>query len=431
MNNPPSKAIDPAPDEERPGGQFGLIGSKEEAIIWLAAIVESSEDAIIGKTLEGKIRTWNAAAERLFGYSAAEALGRNISMLIPPDLKDEEVFIIDRIKRGERIEPYQTARLRKDGRRIEISLSVSPIKDAAGKIIGASKIARDVSGWKRAESELRASEANMAAAQHIGHFGSWELDLTRQDDPSGDRLRWSDEMFRIAGYEPKEVQVTRELFFRLVHPEDRESIRAAAVAAIREHRQYSIVHRMVRPDGTERIVRETAQIFYDETSGAATRMVGTAHDITEQRRAGEQLRRQQAMLSSAVRIAGLGSWEFDMVRNRLEWSHETLRIFGTTREAFRGTIEAFMTFVHPEDLDRLQAIHSQAIVGGGTVELEYRIIRPSGEERIVYDSRRNDLRRRRETHTQGGDGARHYGAQASGVADQLPEPGLCGAERHQ
>jgi PAS domain S-box-containing protein len=365
--------------------QFGPTQTKEEALGRLAAIVESSDDAIIGEALDGRITTWNAAAERLFGYSPSEALGRHISMLIPPGLADDETIIIERIKKGEKVDRYETVRLRKDGRRIELSVTVSPIRDADGTIIGASKIARDITERKRAESELRASEANMAAAQRIAHFGSWERDLTRQDDPTAGPLRWSDEMFRIAGYAPKEVQVTNELFFRLVHPEDREPIRQAVAAAIRDRRQYSIVHRLIRRDGTERTVHETAQIFYDETTGQVTKMVGTAHDITDQRRAEERLRCHQAMLSSAVRIAGLGCWDFDIVQNRLEWSEETFRIFGTTPGAFDGTIAAFLAFVHREDLGAIEGTHARALASGGTVELEYRIIRPDGEERVVCD----------------------------------------------
>ena len=383
MNIPPNKLVHMVPNGSSLETQFGRVQTKEETLGWLAAILESSDDAIIGKTLDGRITTWNAAAERLFGYSAGEALGRHISMLIPPDLADDETRIIERIKKGETVDHYQTVRLRQDGRRIELSVTVSPIKDADGAIIGASKIARDITERKQAENELRASEASMAAAQRIGHFGSWELELTGQDAPNAGPLRWSDEMYRIAGYEAKEVQVTNELFFHLVHPEDRQPIREAVAAAIRDRQQYSIVHRLNRPDGAERIVHETAQVFYDQTSGQATKMVGTAHDITEQRRTEEQLRRHQAMLSSAVRIAGLGSWDYDIVHNRLEWSEETFRIFGATSGAFDGTIAAFQAFVHPEDLGAMQETQARALGSAGTVELEYRIIRPDGEERVV------------------------------------------------
>jgi PAS domain S-box-containing protein len=130
----------------------------DKAIGLLAAIVDSSEDAIVSKTLEGVITSWNASAERLFGYTASEAVGQHISLLIPVNRKDEEIVIIDRIKRGERIEHFDTVRVRKDKTPFDISLTISPVRDGSGKIIGASKIARDITQRKRTELELRESE---------------------------------------------------------------------------------------------------------------------------------------------------------------------------------------------------------------------------------------------------------------------------------
>jgi PAS domain S-box-containing protein len=121
----------------------------------LASIIESSDDAIISKDLEGIVTSWNTGAERVFGYSATEMIGRPVTLLIPPENPDEESQCIARIKGGERIEHYETCCVRKDGRRIDVSLTVLPIKDAAGNIIGASKIARDITERKRVEEELR------------------------------------------------------------------------------------------------------------------------------------------------------------------------------------------------------------------------------------------------------------------------------------
>src|SRR5690348_10721060 len=115
----------------------------------LAAIVESSDDAIVSKDLNGTIMTWNAGAERVFGYTAEEAIGRPILMLLPPERKDEEARILASLVRGERIDHYETERMRKDGRRIYVSLSVSPIKDSSGRIVGGAKIARDITLRKR------------------------------------------------------------------------------------------------------------------------------------------------------------------------------------------------------------------------------------------------------------------------------------------
>jgi PAS domain S-box-containing protein len=123
----------------------------EEVAARLAAIVESSDDAIVSKTLDGVITSWNHAAERMFGYAPAEAIGRNITLIIPPDRLDEETRVLASIRAGRRVEHFETVRVAKDGRQVAVSLTVSPVKDSSGRIIGASKIARDVSERRRGE----------------------------------------------------------------------------------------------------------------------------------------------------------------------------------------------------------------------------------------------------------------------------------------
>jgi PAS domain S-box-containing protein len=134
-----------------------------EAQLRLSAIVESSDDAIISKTLDGIIVSWNQGAERLYVYTAKEVVGKPLSILIPPDHPDELPEIMERLKRGERIENYETTRLRKDGSRVDVSLTISPVRGTDGKIIGASKIARDITASKRADEALRDSEARKTA----------------------------------------------------------------------------------------------------------------------------------------------------------------------------------------------------------------------------------------------------------------------------
>src|SRR5204863_4605885 len=121
----------------------------EAARASLATIVESSEDAIISKDLDGLITSWNKGAERLFGYTPEEAVGKPVTLLIPPDRQQEESRILERLRRGERVEHFETVRVRKDGSRVEISLTISPLKDSSGRIAGASKIGRNITAHKR------------------------------------------------------------------------------------------------------------------------------------------------------------------------------------------------------------------------------------------------------------------------------------------
>jgi PAS domain S-box-containing protein len=151
----------------------------EEVRLHLAAIVESSDDAIISKSLEGVILSWNEGAERIFGYSAEEILGKPVVMLIPPDRRDEEPKILERLKRGERIDHYETVRVSKDGKALDISLTVSPIKDKNGKIIAASKVARDITERKQAEERLREQTEVIETINRTGQRLSAELNLQK------------------------------------------------------------------------------------------------------------------------------------------------------------------------------------------------------------------------------------------------------------
>ncbi len=132
--------------------------SSDPSFSLLAAIVDSSDDAIISKNLDGIITSWNQGAQRIFGYTAAEAVGQSILMLLPPERQGEECEILARIRKGERVDPFETIRRRKDGKLLSVSVTISPIRDVTGKIVGASKIARDISPQLELLKRLRESE---------------------------------------------------------------------------------------------------------------------------------------------------------------------------------------------------------------------------------------------------------------------------------
>jgi len=157
LNDPeaPSDSVSQSLLDELPS----LRVKADKAIGLLAAIVDSSDDAIISKSLDGVITSWNAGAERLFGYTPQEAIGQHVSLIIPTNRRNEETIIIERLRRGERIDHFDTVRVHKDGSLLDISLTISPVRDSAGKIVGASKIARDVTQRKRVEQALHESEA--------------------------------------------------------------------------------------------------------------------------------------------------------------------------------------------------------------------------------------------------------------------------------
>jgi PAS domain S-box-containing protein len=162
------------------------LRENEQRLRWLASIVESSDDAIIGKNLDGIITSWNRGAERIFGYSADEAIGQPITIIIPQDRQNEERAILTRIRRGERIEHFETVRQRKHGSLIVVSLTVSPVKNAEGKIVGASKSARDITEQKRAQEQIAtlAREAEHRSKNLLATVQA-TVNLSEADTPEG------------------------------------------------------------------------------------------------------------------------------------------------------------------------------------------------------------------------------------------------------
>ncbi len=191
----------------------------EDATAWLAAIVSSSDDAIVSKNLQGIITSWNQSAERMFGYSAEEAVGRHITLIIPHERLAEEIDILARIGRGEGVDHFETVRVRKDGSSIDLSLTISPIKDKDGRVIGASKVARDISEQKRAERRLRESE------QRFREIVETTPDCVKLVAQDGTLIHMNTPGLAMIGAPSAESAIGTNVF-NLIAPEDRERFRA-------------------------------------------------------------------------------------------------------------------------------------------------------------------------------------------------------------
>jgi PAS domain S-box-containing protein len=262
----------------------------EEGLAHLAAIVESSEDAIIGKSTEGIILSWNSGAERLYGYRKEEVIGRSVSILIPQDLAGELSSFLDQVKRGKPVEHYETSRLRKDGSRIEVSIAVSPIRDSGGGIIGASTITRDITERKRMEEKLRVTaaynrsliEASLDPLVTIGHDGRI-TDVNTSTE-------------RVTGYTREElIETDFSAYFT-----DHEKADAGYQMVFREGMVLDYELEIRHRDGHVTPVLYNASLFSDET-GKIMGVFAAARDITERKRAEEEIRKLNEELELRVK----------------------------------------------------------------------------------------------------------------------------------
>ena len=296
-------------DDQPPGGglatdQLTNLQSPEFAPYWLAALIESAEDAIISKTLDGIITSWNKGAERIFGYTADEVIGKPVTILIPEGHLDEEPAILARLRAGERIEHYETVRIRKDGTPLDISLTVSPIKGPHGKIVGASKIARDITEQRHSRRALDEASERLRLALAASRLGDWAWDVKT------DILTLSETAARIFDVPPDQHMTWTQLR-ELLHEDDREPARLAVEKSLAEHTGYDIEYRFKRADGSEVWVSAKGRGIYGER-GEVVGMLGFVQDISTRKSNEETLREQADALRTLYEVGQIISAELDL-----------------------------------------------------------------------------------------------------------------------
>jgi two-component system cell cycle sensor histidine kinase/response regulator CckA len=294
-------------------------------------LVEMSLDAVWVQP-QGTIIIANSACAALFGASTPdELLGKRVLDFAHPDYREA---IRTRIQ-NERDDPnpvrhYESKHIRLDGKEMDVEVVVCSII-YQGKAASLAMF-HDISEQKQAERKLLESEANLAAAQRIAHLGSWTLELNRLDDLDENPLRWSDELYRIFGYEVGQLEVSRPNFLRAVHPEDRDRINNAMGEALRERTGYSIEYRITRPNGAERTIQGRADIAIDERTGKPLRFVGTVQDITEQKQAEGRLAQLALIVESSD--DAITSATLDGIIS--SWNKGAERIYGYTESEMVG-----------------------------------------------------------------------------------------------
>ncbi len=333
------------------------------------AIVASSDDAIIGKDLNGNITSWNKSAEKIFGYTREEVIGRSVKMLIPDELHGEEDEIQEKVRNGERIDHYETRRRRKDGRVIDISLTLSPIKNELGQVIGASKVARDISG------DLR----NSAIQSRLSAIVESSDDAIVSKDLNGIVTSWNKGAERIFGYSADEMigQSILKLIPQEYHHEEQDILERLRSGQRIDHFETIRAHKNGR--------RINVSITVSPIRDQRNRIVGAskvARDVTEQRRAMDQLRESEEKFTTIFNSSPIGAVLTDESYSIvLDANPAFLRLCGRSLEELKAR-PALMTEMFHEEKER-ERLGEHLRREGQLIDEEVRLAHPTGRVKDV------------------------------------------------
>ena len=353
-----------------------LNKAAEKRLQHFAAIVESSVDAIIGKSLDGIVASWNRGAEKLFGYSADEMLGQSINVVIPENWHREEHEKLRRIAANEIISNYETKRCRKDGQLIDVSITTSPIRDGAGKVLGASSVVQDISERKRAEQSLKQSlEFTECVINAIP-------DLLLELDRYGRYLN-------VWAHNPSLLIMKKdELLGKTVWDVFSQDSAELIMSAIEEaaEKGYSFGKTLcVNLSHEERWI-ELSVSKKACSNSSVNNFIVLSRDITERKRSADLFIKSERKLEDAQRVAHLGSWELDLILNELSWSDEIYRIFELDSKQFKPSYEAFISIIHPEDRQAVNQAYVDSLVNQTNYEIQHRLLMPDGRIKWVHES---------------------------------------------
>jgi PAS domain S-box-containing protein len=355
------------------------LEQREEQSAKLAAIVQSSDDAIVSETFDGIVTSWNPAAEKMFGYSAGEMMGQPISNIIPGDRVEEKPLILERIKKGLSIEHHETLRKTKDGRLIDVSLTISPVKDSKGNVIGVSKISRDITVQKKMIEEIREKEEKLRMAIESAHLGTWEY------NPVTFKMICSKESQKICGI-PQHLEPDFELILQHIYPDDRDKFIEQIKKAIKSVDEgiFDLIIRINRySDDKLRWVSVKGKVFFDQNYWAQ-RLIGTMMDVTEEKEREEKLSESvelfQTMadnLPAMIWMSGTDKFNDYFNRTWLEF---------TGRQPEEEANEGWLDNVHPDDVQRCIDNYNESYRQQKGMYTEYRLKRHDGQYRWIADN---------------------------------------------
>ena len=390
----------PVNAEAGAGGKTGQARAREASSDkqgarreFCAKAFESAKDGFYIVDKEGRYHAVNPAGCAMFGYSHEEILSSGIRLLLFPEDVEESLELMRRCwTDGAHIPAYRMRR--KDGSEIWAAITVNTFtvgdkeyclcikRDVTEDRLIRLELERAKDGLeervRERTAEIQKTNDMLREAQAIAHVGSWERDLVTGE------IIWTDEVYRIFGLKPRESEITFDKLLEMVHPDDRERLKRTVGEAIERGGDYSIEYRIVRPERTVRVVNVHARLAIDK-DGRPVRLVGTVQDITGRKIAEDEIKKSGERLNEAQRVAHVGSWEWDIVRNTLYWTDEIYRIFGLKPREFGATYEAFLNSVHPDDREFVKKSVNDARYPGGRYSIEHRIMLPGGEVRTVHE----------------------------------------------
>ncbi|CAJ37941.1 PAS domain-containing protein [Methanocella arvoryzae] len=267
--------------------------------------------------------------------------------------------------------------LQADGTRSWLDTNKIPLHDRQGNVIGILGTYEDITDRLNLEEKLRLIRERLEKAQQVAHVGNWEVDLVTEE------MYWSDETFRIFGFDPETAKPDYDLFISAVHPESRERVVSFINSMMVEHKPSSIDFMIVRPDGSVRYISSHCEIVCDE-AGKPVKLFGINQDITDRKKVEIVLKKREADLLFSQKIAHIGTWRWDSATGEHEWSDEFYRILGMEPGIVKPNYNLYLSMIHPGDRERVNDDMWRALEENRPSSLDYRIIRPDGTLRYVH-----------------------------------------------
>ncbi|MEO6784961.1 MAG: PAS domain-containing protein [Chthoniobacteraceae bacterium] len=356
---------------------ISVQGNTEEDLRKLNAemerFFEMSLDMICVAGADGYFRKLNPAWERALGFSIAELLARPFVEFVHPDDRAGTLSVVKNLEHGVDVVNFENRLLHKDGSYRWLAWKAPAIPPGQDYLYAS---ARDITEMRRAEEDLRGSQARLKLALDAAHIGDWELNLETH------AARSSLKHDQIFGYDQLRPEWTYEVFLDHVHPEDRAFVDHAFKESIAAGTDWYFECRILRKDGVERHIWTQGGI-YPDPSGHPTQMLGMVRDITDRKRNEAQITNLLQRLDLATRAAHLGIWDWDIVRNELVWDNRMYELYGVSRDTFGGAYDAWLKGVHPDDRARCDDAIQQALREEKEYDLAFRALWPDGTVRVI------------------------------------------------